>query len=354
MAEIKNVWVEKVKIPGAYYEIRLESIGGLGANLCGKMLGEMGVRYLDVNSIGFSSYGSEKTGTPVKSYVRYGNKEKEIRMHSPVISPDLLVIFHYALTKNPAVWEGCDANTLVLVALEDESNLEQVLEQMEKQKVECSSCYGLLAQKIAIENKSRLNMVMFGGILKVMGMEDTSIGEKICTSAIGKKYPDALSGNLKGMRKGYENLIFSKKKEALHLPGGILISSGNTVVSDVSPARQGFFPIFRKEKCIHCGLCFSTCPDMVFQFKKGSFKGKEKMINQGLDYYHCKGCLRCVDICPVNALVQGEEAKYPEKSYFLPNQELICMPDYYEKTGADGYITSEAYLTEKRMEGGEV
>ena len=25
-----------------YYEIRLESIGGLGANLCGKMLGELG------------------------------------------------------------------------------------------------------------------------------------------------------------------------------------------------------------------------------------------------------------------------------------------------------------------------
>ena len=49
-----------------YYEIRLESIGGLGANLCGKMLGELGVKYLDVNSSNFSSYGSEKTGTPVK------------------------------------------------------------------------------------------------------------------------------------------------------------------------------------------------------------------------------------------------------------------------------------------------
>ena len=29
-----------------YYEIRLESIGGLGANLCGKMLGELGIKYL--------------------------------------------------------------------------------------------------------------------------------------------------------------------------------------------------------------------------------------------------------------------------------------------------------------------
>ena len=38
-----------------YYEIRLDSIGGLGANLCGKMLGELGLKYLDVNSSSFSS-----------------------------------------------------------------------------------------------------------------------------------------------------------------------------------------------------------------------------------------------------------------------------------------------------------
>ena len=62
-----------------YYEIRLESIGGLGANLCGKMLGELGVKYLNVNSSSFSSYGSEKTGTPVKGFIRYCKKEKEIR-----------------------------------------------------------------------------------------------------------------------------------------------------------------------------------------------------------------------------------------------------------------------------------
>lgn len=45
-----------------YYEIRLESIGGLGANLCGKMLGELGIKYLGRNSTSFSSYGSEKQG----------------------------------------------------------------------------------------------------------------------------------------------------------------------------------------------------------------------------------------------------------------------------------------------------
>ena len=62
--------IEQVFNDREYYEIRLESIGGLGANLCGKMVGELAVRYLGLNSAGFSSYGSEKTGTPVKLRVR--------------------------------------------------------------------------------------------------------------------------------------------------------------------------------------------------------------------------------------------------------------------------------------------
>ena len=36
-----------------YFEIRLESIGGLGANLCGKMLGELGALYLKLNASNF-------------------------------------------------------------------------------------------------------------------------------------------------------------------------------------------------------------------------------------------------------------------------------------------------------------
>ena len=61
-----------------------------------------------------------------------------------------------------------------------------------------------------------------------------------------------------------------------------------------------------------------------------------------------------MDVCPVNALVRGLEAEHPDKDYFIPNQELIRKPDYYEESGPDGYITSESYLTEQRMEGGEI
>ncbi len=349
-----------------YYEIRLESIGGLGANLCGKMLGELGVKYLDVNSSSFSSYGSEKTGTPVKAFIRYCDKEKEIRVHSPVVEPDLLVVFHQALLRDNSVWKGCNQDTKVIISLEPGQPMEKLTENTGC----CGIFYGLEAQRIAMETHSRINVVMLGAVLKVMGLENPKVGEQICKDTLGKKYPDALEANLQGIRRGFEEvqkLDVTAKADCTcggttsqewgyeTAPvGGINPRFGSTVVADLSPSRQGYIPLFIKERCINCGLCHSTCPDMVFQFAKGEYKGREMMVNQGLDYYHCKGCLRCVDVCPVNALVRGVEAEHPNKDYFIPNQELVRMPKYYEEAGPDGYITSESYLTEKRMEGGEV
>ena len=45
------------------YEIRIESIGGFGANLIGKILGEIGAEYMNLETQSF--------GSPVKSYIRY-------------------------------------------------------------------------------------------------------------------------------------------------------------------------------------------------------------------------------------------------------------------------------------------
>lgn len=363
---------EKLSSGKEYYEIRLESIGGLGANLCGKMLGELGVKYLDVNSSNFSSYGSEKTGTPVKGFVRYCDKEKEIRVHSPVVEPDVLVIFHQALLQDTSIWKGCKEDTAVIIALDAGQDWKNYCRGV--------ICYGVEAQKIAMETHSRINVVMLGATLRIMGISKVKMGEKIVSDTLGKKYPEALEYNLEGLRRGFEEVkrldcgcmeadCRCREEEDMskgssfksqewgydNMPiGGINPRFGSTVIADLSPSRQGYIPLFIKERCINCGLCFSACPDMVFQFEKGEFKGREMMVNQGLDYYHCKGCLRCVDVCPVNALVRGVEAEHPDKDYFLPNKELVRKPDYYEESGPDGYITSESYLTEQRMEGGEV
>ena len=371
-----------IKNKGGYYEIRLESIGGLGANLCGKMLGELGIKYLGLNSASFSSYGSEKTGTPVKAFIRYTDMDKEIRVHSPVVNPQLLCIFHDALLQNPSVLSGCTKDTVIVVNTPESK--EKIMKRIicDNQDVIC-----IPAQKIAMETGSRINVVMLGAMAKTMGFASLEAVSQICRDSLGRKYPDALKGNLEGIKRGYLAAKAAlkaekEKKEQDEMQwdkrfkdagnnieenadeqewgyetapvGGINTRIGNSVIADLSASRQGYIPIFLQDRCINCGLCDSTCPDMVFQFKEGVYKGREMMVNMGLDYYHCKGCLRCVSVCPTQALIKGLEADYPIKDWFVPNQDLLRSPDYYESSGADGYITSESYLTEKRMEGGEV
>lgn len=359
-----------VKNEDGYYEIRLESIGGLGANLCGKMLGELGIKYLGLNSVSFSSYGSEKTGTPVKGYIRYSEWDKEIRVHAPVTMPHLLCIFHDALISDSEVFQGCTSDTVIVInTLMPKEEVEKVLT---KKGVSGKKVLSVSAQKIAIETHSRINVVMLGAMSKAMGFVKLEDVYQICKDTLGKKYPDALSSNLEGIKRGYEEVCEVKEDfvfKARNIQetgkktkwgyetapiGGINPEFGNSVVNDLSPSRQGYIPVFLQDRCINCGLCDSTCPDMVFQFEKGEYKGREMMVNKGLDYYHCKGCLRCVSVCPTQALVKGLEAEGQQKEWFVPNKDLIQTPDYYEKSGADGYITSESYLTEKRMEGGEV
>ena len=72
-AVLSHAGVGVEPLPGAgedgFFGIRFESVGGLGAHLAGQILAEAGVLRQGLNGAHFSSYGSEKKGTPVKSFV---------------------------------------------------------------------------------------------------------------------------------------------------------------------------------------------------------------------------------------------------------------------------------------------
>lgn len=349
-----------------YYEIRLESIGGLGANLCGKMLGELGAVYLNLNAASFSSYGSEKRGSPVKAFIRYSAKEQEIGINSPVETPDILGLFHEAMIGKETVTAGVKEYTRIVI------NTSQPPEIMREQlRLYAGSIYCIDALKIAMEVHTRINMVMLGAIAKVSGFLPMEALVTLVNDTIGKKYPNEKVANLVGMKRGYEEVV-GKKFEPdgyAYVPyqevknqwgyetapiGGVNTCFGSTASNDLSPSREGFIPLFYKERCIHCGLCDTTCPDMVFQFDEEEKNGKTVMVNKGPDYRYCKGCLRCVEVCPTNALVKGAEREHPNPLNGKKDKDLLPEDLHYEKVGANSYITSEAYLTERRNDGGLV
>lgn len=348
-----------------YFEIRLESIGGLGANLCGKMLGELGALYLSLNSLSFSSYGSEKRGSPVKSYIRWSPASHPLRINSPVLQPHVLGIFHEGLIWTYPVLDGISADTKIVLNTPLSCD-----EAAEKYNISTGTLYCLDALSIAMESRSRINMVMLGAITRACPFIPMDSIESLCKNTIGKKYPALIGANLQGLKMGYEHASEKKIPDRTASPslaketyiwgyknapiGGINTRPGSTVSNDLSPSREGYIPLFLQDRCINCGLCDSTCPDMVFQFAPGTYKGKEAMVNQGLDYRHCKGCLRCVDVCPTHALVKAEEKDYPDKPHSMPDQDLLPDSVRYQKTGANSWITSDSYLDEKRIDGGIV
>ena len=355
-----------------YFEIRLESIGGLGANLCGKMLGELGAINLKLNATNFSSYGSEKRGSPVKSHIRWCAPEKFLRLCSPVVEPNILGIFHEALLENYPLLSDVTPDTFIVL----NTSLSRE-EAAKKYHISCGRLFCVPALDIAMSEKSRINMVMLGAITAVLEFVPVEMTEDLCQNIIGQKYPHLITANLKGLRRGFEHIkeqrpyVCSSDSSVITNTtpqtaqsytwgyktapiGGINPRFGSTVSNDLSASREGYIPLFIKERCINCGLCDSTCPDFVFQFMPGIYKDKKCMVNMGPDYTHCKGCLRCVEVCPVNALVMALEKDYPAKPYDQPNKNLLTQDFAYTKHSADASITGESYLTEQQVRGGVI
>ncbi len=359
----------KIRLPqkneNGCYEIRLESIGGLGANLCGKLLGELGAAYLGFNASSFSSYGSEKRGSPVKAYVRWSDENQEILHNSPIEHPHMLVLFHRALSSTLPVTAGLLEDSIIVV------NTSETPEETRKYlRIYAGTVCCIDALELALKSKSRINMVILGAVAKASGFIPIEAVKELVSDTLGKKYPAMLENNLLGIEQGYNDVkckTFEPDESYKMVPyseikgkwgyqnaplGGANYHFGSTVSNDLSPSREGFIPLFLPEKCIHCALCDTTCPDMVFQFLPGEYKGKPTMMNRGLDYHHCKGCLRCVDVCPTGALVSGKEQEHEDKKWFVRNKDLIVDNLDFEAAGADPYITSESYLDEKRVDGG--
>ncbi|MDP4085729.1 MAG: 2-oxoacid:acceptor oxidoreductase family protein [Bacillota bacterium] len=299
-----------------FFEIRLESIGGLGANLAGKMLAEAGVLGLGLNGMNFSSYGSEKKGSPVKGFIRYCEPGVEIRDHSPIEQPHVVGVFHEALYKTIDVVSGLNADGIVLV------NSTREFDEVKKDlKLEYGTLAIVDALGIAVEEKTKVNTAMLGALYRICDFLDPDAMRNVIRKTFQKKYPHMVEPNIRTFDRGYKEVQFKKyevpaeaegKSFERPLPrlgyltqdlGGVMTTQANSIFKDLSGSRQGFLPMFEKEKCINCAACDNVCPDFCFVWEESEDKrGRKQMVLQGIDYQYCKGCLKCVEACPTDAL----------------------------------------------------
>jgi pyruvate ferredoxin oxidoreductase gamma subunit len=312
-----------------FFEIRLESIGGLGANLAGKMLAEAGVVGVGLNGVSFSSYGSEKKGSPVKAHIRFCYPDTKIRDTTPVERPHVVGIFHESLYKTVNVISGIYEDSIVLV--NSRKSPEQLKEMM---NLVGGTIAVIDATGIALEEKNRVNMAMLGGLFRLCDFLDPETMRTVIRKSLEKKYPHAVQPALNTFDRGYNEVVFQtfKVPEGKKMPeyvrsdtpilgyvtqpiGGTITNPGNSILKDLSISRAGMMPHFHEDKCIHCAACDNVCPDFCFVWEeKEDKRGRLQMFLQGIDYQYCKGCLKCVAACPTEALTAArEEDGYAEK-----------------------------------------
>ncbi|QUL58282.1 2-oxoacid:acceptor oxidoreductase family protein [Paenibacillus tritici] len=324
-----------------FFEIRLESIGGLGANLAGKMLAEAGVVGAGLNGVSFSSYGSEKKGSAVKAHIRFCDMNTHIRDTSPVERPHVVGVFHEALAKTVNVTSGIHEHSTVLVnSAKTPEELRELL------KVKAGTIAVIDATSIALQEKNRVNMAMLGALFRLCPFLDTDIMKGVIEKSLGKKYPQAVQSAITTFERGYNEVKFMQFELAAgdSMPlyvrsdisalgyetqpmGGTITNPGGSFLKNLSISRSGMLPVFEIETCINCAQCDTVCPDQCFVWEeRPDRKGRPQMFLLGIDYQYCKGCLKCIGACPTSALSSMREKEGFADSHSVKHQFDLVTP----------------------------
>lgn len=318
--------VRQVSLPvtdeNGFYEIRFESIGGLGAHLAGQMLAEAGVLRMGLNGAHFSSYGSEKKGSPIKSYVRFCAPGQEVRTASPVLQPHLVAVFHEGLLRTENVAGGLRPGGVIVV-----NSKRSPGEIRARLGVEGATVATVDALGIAVEERTRVNTALMGAVTRLSGFLDPEAVKETIRETFRRKYPQLVEANLRTFDRGGAEVRLDvavardgaapafTRPEPLYgyrnAPiGGTIVNPGNSVLKDLSGSRQGFLPAFQREKCVDCAMCEIVCPDLCFVWQDNpNPQARNRRMLAGIDYQYCKGCLKCVEVCPTAALVKMREAE---------------------------------------------
>jgi len=307
------------------FEIRFESIGGLGAHVAGKIVASAAVLRMHLNGAHFSSYGSEKKGSVVRSFIRLAPADRAIRTSAPIEEPDVIVVFHSGLLAHPATLSGLKADGILIYAGPDgdiPAGLSRAPTTTKIIRVD--------AQKIAFEEKSRENAVLIGTLAAAVSYLDRQAVLDALDSTFAGKSAKVVTANKRAFNRGAKeieiienigqhdgdvptmqsNPVWGYKSAPL---GGVLPTPGNTAHNDLHTSRTGWMPVLERDKCIDCGMCDMVCPDLCLVWSTHTDEdGKPIVKLDGIDYQYCKGCMRCVETCSTSAMTR--EAELPGKA----------------------------------------
>ena len=182
-----------------YFETRWHGRGGQGAVTGAKSLAEC-VQGTGQTVVAFPEYGPERRGAPVRAFNRFC--AEHIRIHTPVTTPDVVIVIDASLLTLPVVKEGIMEHTIFLVNIEKTPDQVRKMLGIENRIVTVPA--NDLSQKLF--GRSIPNSAMLGAFAKVaphmIGIEQLRHEAKhVFSELLGA---DLVERNLQAIQQGHD------------------------------------------------------------------------------------------------------------------------------------------------------
>lgn len=296
--------VAQYKLPArdelGFCNVLMSALGGDGANMTAKMLFKLGCTHFGLDGGYDAKYGSEKKGTATDVSVRFCLPGTPVRQAGPTETPHFLVVFREDLIGPLEMHRGLQPGAVCVVnSTRSPEEVRKTL-RLHSGKVICVD-----ATKIAAESHSRLNMPLLAALAHELAFPDEDVKE-----IVAKQWPRVAEQNL----AAYDRALSEAQSATFEvddayelvpprivrgqigwrnmLNGGTIDALTHTTAGrDNRIAAQGRVPKFAPEDCTSCGICLTVCSD-----PGGLLWEDGKMV--GIDERFCKGCMRCIEVCP--------------------------------------------------------
>lgn len=184
-------------------EIRWHGRGGQGAKTAALLLADVAFKtgaYVQ----GFPEYGPERMGAPITAYNRISRKE--IRVHSNIYTPDLVVVVDETLLESVDVTAGLKVNGAVIV--NTPKSKEEILPHLNGYK---GAVYTVDARAISVETLGKYfpNSPMLAAAVAVSGVMDQDDFIREMRASYQHKFakkPEVIEGNMKALTMTLEAL----------------------------------------------------------------------------------------------------------------------------------------------------
>ncbi len=269
-------------------------------------------------------FGAERMGSPTESYVRLSTNEDLVRNNEQVYGPQFVCVLDPSLLGEIAVDAGMPkGGWLIVNTTMDQVSLQEVVGRKDLNVATID------ATNIAMDVLGRniTNTIILGALIRVSHL----FSIENLSNAIMARFKGAIAGkNIVAIKQAYDDTcvydigvdvdftVDSKvpwQQVSLGLPGyteldmaGVwykdetVISVGSDQVNTGSWGEWDVIWSGQKAdggKCTDCAQCWYICPDLAILTEEGE-DGLQHMT--GIDQFHCKSCLNCISVCPVDAI----------------------------------------------------